>query len=114
MNITDLPYIMIKCLLCTVIIELVIAVILRVKTKGDIINIILVNVVTNPIVVSVPIFIMVKYGYHYRMISLYILEVLTVLVEGFIYWKVLNYKKINPFILSLILNFGSYFIGRFL
>ena len=114
MTINDLPYIMIKCLVCTIIIELVIALILGVRDKHDMLNILLVNIVTNPIVVSLPILMLVKYGYNARMITLYILEILTVLIEGFIYKKTLEYKKVNPFILSLLLNLGSYSIGKFL
>ena len=114
MTINDLPYVMLKCLVCTIIIELLLALILGVRNKKDLLNVILVNIATNPIVVSLPIFMLVKYGYEARMSSLYILEILTVFVEGFIYKKVLEYKKINFFILSLILNVGSYFIGKFL
>ena len=114
MNINDLPIIMIKCLLCTIIIELVLSLILGIRTKKDILNIILVNIATNPIVVSVPILFLIKYNSNMRIISLYILEIFTVLVEGFIYKKVLNYKKINPYLFSLLLNCGSYFIGKLL
>ena len=114
MKLTDLPSIMIKCLVCTIIIEVLVSLILGVRNKKDILNIVLVNIVTNPLVVSIPIFVMVKFGYNYRMMTLYILEILTVIVEGLIYWLVLNYKKINPFILSLLLNIASYFIGKFL
>lgn len=111
MILNDLPYIMLKCLLCTIIIEVLVALILKVRDKKDILNIVLVNIVTNPIVVTIPVLIAFKYNLKYQMPTLYTLEVLTVLTEGFIYLKVLNYKKINPFILSLILNLSSYLIG---
>lgn len=103
---------MIKCLICTIIIEVIVAYILRIKDKKDISNIILVNVVTNPLVVSIPIYMMVKYNYNMRIISLIVLEILTVIVEGLIYLKVLKYKKMNPFIISIILNLSSYLIGE--
>lgn len=112
MNISNLPYIMIKCLLCTIIIEVVMAFILKVRDKKDYLNIMLVNIITNPIVVSLPIFIYVKYGYNEYIISLIALELLTVLTEGLIYLKVLKYKKINPILLSLMLNASSYLIGE--
>ena len=112
MKINDLPIIMIKCLLCTIIIECIIGFIIGVRNKKDFLNIILVNIVTNPIVVSVPIYVMINYDYNARYTTLYILEVLAVIVEGLIYSKVLKYKKINPFLISLILNLGSYFIGE--
>ena len=111
MRINDLPNIMIKCLLCTILIEVLIGIIIGVKNKKDILNIVLVNLLTNPVVVSIPIYIMVRKGMNARYYSLAILEVLTVFVEGFIYSKVFKYKKINPYLVSLILNIGSYLIG---
>ena len=110
--INDLPLIMVKCLLFTIIIEVLVALLLKIKDKKDILNIILVNVMTNPIVVTIPILMLVLYGYKARIISLIILEVLTVIVEGLIYFKVFKYKKINPLLVSLILNISSYFIGE--
>lgn len=112
MRLNDLPVIMIRCLICTIIIEVVIALIIGIRNKRDILNVIIVNILTNPIVVSLPIYIMMRYGLKARLYSLYILEVLTVLVEGLIYKKVLSFKKINPFLVALILNLGSYFIGE--
>ena len=112
MSINELPMIMIRCLLLTIIIEIIVGLILGIRNKKDIINIILVNIVTNPIVVSIPILVYIYLGYKYEVISLYILEVLTVLIEGFIYLKVINYKRINPFLLSLFLNLSSYLIGE--
>lgn len=103
---------MIKCLICTIVIELCVALILKVKNRKDLLNIVLVNIVTNPLVVSVPIFILVRYGYDSSIITLIILEIITVLFEGLIYLKVLSYKRINPFVLSLLLNFSSYLIGE--
>ena len=85
---------------------------MKINNKKDLLNIVLVNIVTNPLVVSVPVFILVKYSYSFSMISLILLEVLTVIIERLIYFNVLNYRKINPFLLSLILNFSSYFIGE--
>lgn len=103
---------MIKCLVFTIIIEIIVGLLIGIREKKDILNILLVNVLTNPLVVSIPIYVLVKYGYNEQIISLVILEVLTVIVEGFIYLKTFNYKKINPFIISLILNLSSYLIGE--
>ena len=107
-----LPIIMIECLLSTIIIECIIGYIIGIRNKKDILNITLVNIMTNPIVVSFPVYLMIRYSIGVRNISLLILEILAVLVEGFTYSKVLKYKKINPFIISLILNLGSYLIGE--
>ena len=111
MIINDLPRIMIKCLLLTILIELVIALLIGIVKRRDLLNVILVNVVTNPLVVSLPILFMLMYGIRAKYIVLIILELLTFLFEGFIYSKVLDYKKLNPYIISLMLNLGSYLIG---
>ena len=112
MNLNELPLIMIKCLLCTIILECIIGIIIGVRDKKDILNIVLVNIMTNPIVVSVPIFVMTRSNMRNRYITLYILEILTVIVEGLIYKKVFKYKKLNPFVVSIILNLGSYLLGE--
>lgn len=111
MTIDELPIVMIRCLLVTIIIELLVALILKVKDKKDILNIILVNTMTNPLLVSLTVYI--TYNRIFNIVlSIIVLEFLVVLIEGFTYKKVLKYKKINPFILALILNFSSYFIGE--
>ena len=112
MNLNLLPYYMVRCLVCTIILEIIIAFILGVRNKRDLLNIVLVQVLTNPVVVSVPILIFILYGFRPYRVVFYSLEVITVIVEGFIYYKVLDYKKLNPFLLSLILNLGSYLIGE--
>lgn len=110
MRLSDLPYVMVKCLVFTIIIEVSIAFLLGYRKK-DLLNVLLVNILTNPIVSSVPVYFNVKFGLKYRNISLFVLELLVLVIEGFIYKKYLNRKKINPYLLSLILNGASYFIG---
>lgn len=101
-------------LTCTIIIEFILALILGLRDKKDLFNVILVNIVTNPIVVSVSFTSNLLYGIQGKIISTIILEILAFLCEGFIYFKVLKYKKINGFLLSLILNVTSYTLGIFL
>ncbi len=112
MNLNSLPIIMIRCLLLTIIIELIVALILGVRDKKDIINVILVNVITNPVVVVSQTLLYIKFGYTIEMIGIGILEVVVVIVEGLIYKKVLKYNKLNPILLSLLLNATSFFIGE--
>ena len=107
MILNDLPYIMIFCLICTILIESITGFIIGIRKK-DIIIVILVNILTNPLVTSIPTFFLIKYGKLSRIISLIILEILTFIIEGFIYKKTLYYKKANPYIISLILNICSY------
>jgi hypothetical protein len=112
MNFNELPIIMLKCLLLTILIECIIGFIIGVRDKKDLLNILLVNILTNPIVVSIPVLVMLKSTPTNRYYCLFILEIVTFLIEGFIYSKVFKYKKINPYIVSLIMNLGSYFIGE--
>lgn len=112
MTLYFLPINMLICLSLTIFIEIVVAYILNVRNLKDFINIILVNILTNPLVVTVPFYCNIYYGIMCRNIVLTILEILTVVIEGFIYKKYLNFNKINPYIISLILNFMSYIIGH--
>ena len=110
MLISDIYKVMLICLVSTIIIEVSIAFILRYRGK-DLINVLLVNVLTNPLLNSSVIAINYFYGLKARNICLYILEILVVLIEGFIYSKYLEKRKINGYLLSLILNIASYVIG---
>lgn len=112
MNVSYLIYILIRCLLLTVAIEVFVGFLLKIKKRKDIITIIIVNVITNPIVVLVPLFIYYRFGHDYYLITLFLLEILTVIFEGFIYKIKLNYKRLNPFYISLLLNLSSYLIGE--
>lgn len=114
MRINDLPIIMLYCLIITIVIEFIGAFVIGVRNKKDILNVILVNLVTNPLVTSIPILVLVYYGFKERVIMLIILELLTFIGEGFIYSKTLVFKKINPYLLSLVLNLLSYGIGEFI
>lgn len=98
-------------LMITIVLELLGSLIVGVRNKKDLLNIILVNILTNPLLNSIVLFVNVLYGIFYRNIVLYILEILVVIVEGVIYKKYLSFKKINPFLLSLILNITSYGLG---
>ena len=111
MLISDLPYYMFKCLVLTIIIELIIAIIIGIRGKKNIINVVLVNIITNPLVVTLPFFLLIVFNYQVYKYSIYFLEAITLITEGFIYYKVLDYKRINPFIISLILNGASYLLG---
>ena len=110
MGIDNIPLTMVVCLSLTIIIETLLAFIIGVRKK-DLIFVVLAQVVTNPIVVTVPYLIFIKFSYKNYLISIYVLEVLAFLVEGLIYSKSLRNKKINPFLLSLILNVCSYGFG---
>ena len=110
MGIDNIPLTMVVCLSLTIVIETLLAFIIEVRKK-DLLFVVLAQVVTNPIVVTVPYLIFILFGYRNYLISIYILEVLAFLTEGLIYSKTLKSKKINPYVLSLILNVCSYGFG---
>ncbi len=102
------------CLVGTIVIETLIAYLIGIRDKKDVFNIMLVNLVTNPIVFSIPLLVASLYGTTKSKIIFYLLEVLTVVFEGFIYHRNLQYKKINSTLLSLLLNLCSYLLGLLL
>ena len=107
-----IPYYIIRSLLITVIIEVLIALILKIKDKKDILNIILVNIFTNLLLNAIIIYINIFYGIRERNVNLIFLEIFIVFIEGFVYSKVLRYKKFNVYLLSIILNLSSYILGE--
>lgn len=102
---------MLVSLCSTIVIEGIGAFIIGIRKKKDYVNVLLVNLLTNPIVVSVSLTINILCGLLYRNIAMIFLELGAFLVEGFIYNKYLEYKKLNGFIVSLILNAVSYSLG---
>ncbi len=110
MLINDLPKVMINSLLITIIVEVIVSILLKYRKK-DIINIILVNIITNPLLNSIIVYINVYYGLKVRNIALFFLEIMVVLIEGMIYQKYLERKNINAYILSFILNLLSFTLG---
>lgn len=112
MLINEIPYYMARAAILTVIIEICASLIIGIKNKKDLLNVILVNVMTNPLVNAITIFFNFYFGILGRNICLTILEILVVISEGFVYKKYLKFNKINPYVVSLILNTFSYFLGE--
>ena len=102
-----LPKIMLICLVITIVVECLLTYILKIKKKEDVLIVLFVNILTNPLLVSITFSIGVFYGITYKNIVTLVLELLAFFIEGFIYQKVLINKKINPYLLSLILNLSS-------
>lgn len=106
-------YMLLYCLIITILIEVGFALILGLRKK-DLVNVILVNVLTNPLFNSIHPLIMFKWGDDAQIYSILILEVLIVIGEGAIYSKVLKNNKINAYAISLILNVLSFVLGTFI
>ena len=106
-----LPLIMLRCLLLTITIEGLAALICGVRAKRDLLMTCLANLMTNPVLVCATFLLGFFYGASIRMPVEIALELAVVIVEGFVYKDTLKYKKINPFLLSFILNAVSYSAG---
>lgn len=98
----------------TLLIEIPAALILGLRRKEDILLVGLVNILTNPIVVLILNLFFLFTASPPPWFLILPLEVFAVLTEGFIYQKGLSYRRIHPFLLSLILNGISYFGGLLL
>lgn len=109
--INELPLTMLKCLVLTVLIETVAARIIGIKSKTDLVIVAMASVLTNPPVVLITFFSGLFHGITGYYTAAVICEISAVLIEGFVYFKALDWKKINPFLLSLLLNGISYGIG---
>ena len=98
------------CLLLTILLEEGTALIIGIRKGFDLTVILFVNILTNPIVVCVGM-LMESYTTVSRAIYITILELAAFITEALIYRKLLYTKKPSPFIVSLILNCVSFFIG---
>ena len=98
------------CLILTIILEWIMAGIVGVRSRTDFYLMFLVNVLTNPVVVFLQSVLVLSAGINAYIVTA-VLEISAVMVEGFIYSKGLDYKRINPYLLSLIFNGFSYFSG---
>ena len=99
-------------LFLTIVIELSISLILGIRKKEDIYIVILVNICTNPIVVTIANYLILiginKLIYN---IIVIIMEIAVVFAEYAMYKKYLKSYKKSPLLLSLINNSTSYLIG---
>lgn len=110
MRINDIPLVMLYCLCSTVVIEGVLAFLWGVRRAADQLVVLLANVLTNPLLVSVGYWILFRFGTRGYNIGTAVMEVLVVLTEGWIYKRILTQQK-HPFVLSLLCNAGSFLIG---
>ena len=110
----NLPYYLVNALLLTVIIETAIALLIGIRKPADVLNVVLANVFTNPIVVFSIFMVGYIYGNKIRLAATVFLELFAFLSEALIYRKTLSTKRISPFLVSLILNATSFFSGEIL
>lgn len=106
----DVIILFVICLLLTVILEEGAALMIGIRKGFDLTVILFVNTLTNPIGVLTGL-LMAAYTTVPRAVYVTLLELAVFFVEALIYKKLLYTKKPSPFIVSLILNGVSFFIG---
>lgn len=113
MTLEQLPLIMLRALLLTLIIECAIAWILGVRSRDGQKVVFLANLMTNPLVVSIGAGVLLFLGRNMLFPITVIMEVIVVVVEGVVYRRYLDIDR-NPFFVSLACNTGSFLIGELL
>lgn len=106
--------VLLHCLCLTVLLELGLAALLGVRSGLDFVNIFLAQVITNPLVVLLAVLASVYLTRAGCIASVVVLEVSAVIVEGLLYRRVLDYRRIPPLLFSLILNAFSFGAGQLL
>lgn len=105
------------CLVATIMIELLLALAFGVRKKNLGI-VVLAQIITNPLVVLISNFVLYLNDIPSYYIAMFILEICAFVAEGLIYRiffiKGINKNKMNPFLLSLLLNILSFLAGMFL
>ena len=102
---------LIVSLILTIIIELAISIIIGIRKRNDIITIITVNTLTNPIVVFIANIIYTLENALLYWIIVIAMEIIVVFIEGKIYNKILKFEKISGLKLSFINNVVSFGTG---
>lgn len=100
---------LIKSFILTFIIEYAIIKLIFIKKK-TFIPVLLVNMLTNPLVVYIY-NIMIIYSFFYKDIALVFLELLVVIVEGYVYKYLLEIKWKTALIVSFLSNVIAYLVG---
>lgn len=96
----------------TIIIELGIALLLGIKEKKDILNLIVINCITNPILNYIMMVVVYLTSNNVIIYFLFFLfEIMVIDLEYRFYKKKLVFKKISLLLLSIMLNISSLILG---
>lgn len=101
---------MLRCFLITAVTEGAVGFIFKIRTLKEQFDLFLVNLLTNPLFVSLCYGVMLRFNKTQYKIFVLICEVFIFIVESLIFKFVLK-PKINPFLLAFILNFSSFSVG---
>ena len=100
------------CLLGTLLIEVSLALMLGVRGWDNVEKVILINILTNPVLVTI-LFLLNRIQADITAIYIlqFFLEIAVVILEGMYYKRRLRKMRMNPFLLSAVLNAVSYGAG---
>lgn len=101
---------LIVCLILTLVLEEITALIVGVRKGFDLTVILFSNLLTNPVVVFSGM-LLASFTNIPRPVYIIVLELAAFITEALIYRKLLFTKRPSPFLLSLILNSVSFFVG---
>lgn len=101
---------LIVCLILTLVLEEITALIVGVRKGFDLTVILFSNLLTNPVVVFSGM-LLASFTNIPRPVYIIVLELAAFITEALIYRKLLFTKRPSPFLLSLILNSVSFFAG---
>ena len=110
MLLSELPFTMLRCLALTVLVESAAAFCLGVRSVRGQVVVLLCNVLTNPLVVSLNVLCTWVFGRVGYWCSLLCLEIAAFAAEAAVYRKNVPCSK-NPFVLSAVLNGSSFLLG---
>lgn len=113
MTLEQLPLIMLRALVLTAAVECAVAWLIGVRDKRGQSVVVLVNLLTNPLVVSIGAAVLYFAGPGALLTVTLVMEVIVVAVEGMVYHKMAVNVR-NPFLISLICNLSSYVAGELL
>lgn len=103
-------YSLVVSLVLTWLIELLVLYLLGIRNRRDILTGIYVNMLTNPPAVFTANLLFI-FAPNSAWLLIGIMEILVVLIEGFIFYKYLQFKQINPWTLALLVNVISFETG---
>ena len=108
---TDVLTAMLTALVCTLVLETGTAAALGVRSGQDLLTVVLANLLTNPVVSVLPTFCAVRFGMATKAPVTAAAEAGAVLAEWLVYRMFLSFRRVPPFLLSLILNAVSFLTG---
>ena len=100
-------------LFLTLMIEISLALIVKIRDEENLTTVLWVNVLTNPVVVfTANMTSIILDNYFITRAVIYFLEIMVVIVEGYLFKKYLKDLKMNPYLFALYLNGISFLTGE--